>query len=139
MSILDKLNTLIPMEDIEIKAQQQIYNALGFGFLIKLAVMPDVHCGYSLPIGGIMSGKPTLETAKEYKKMNIHAKELGCKLNAPFMTLSFIGSFLLALFLFSFLDFALFKFFFPIVPPPFFYMRINTDFIVDVIPTYGKL
>ena len=53
MSILDKLNTLIPMEDIEIKAQQQIYNALGFGFLIKLAVMPDVHCGYSLPIGGI--------------------------------------------------------------------------------------
>lgn len=45
----------------------------------------------SLPIGGIMSDKPAIETAKEYKRMNIIAKELGCKLNSPFMTLSFMA------------------------------------------------
>ncbi|MCK5018715.1 MAG: RtcB family protein [Candidatus Peribacteraceae bacterium] len=53
MANLEKLATLIPMNEIEIGAQQQIYNALKLDFLIKLAVMPDVHQGYSLPIGGV--------------------------------------------------------------------------------------
>lgn len=53
MSKLDKLSTLIPLHDLEQSAQQQIYDALGLDFLIKLAVMPDCHTGYTLPIGGV--------------------------------------------------------------------------------------
>lgn len=53
MGKIDKLKTLIPLYEIEQAAQQQIYSALDLDFLIKLVIMPDVHCGYSLPIGGI--------------------------------------------------------------------------------------
>lgn len=53
MSKLDKLKSLIPLEEIEPKAMQQIYNALEQSFLKKLAIMPDVHAGYDLPIGGV--------------------------------------------------------------------------------------
>jgi len=52
-SKLDKLSTLIPMYLLEQGAQQQIYNALDLDFLIKLAIMPDCHTGYTLPIGGV--------------------------------------------------------------------------------------
>jgi tRNA-splicing ligase RtcB len=50
---LDKLRTLIPIHELEQSAQQQIYNALDLDFLIKLAIMPDCHTGYTLPIGGV--------------------------------------------------------------------------------------
>lgn len=50
---LEKLKTLIPLEELEYSAQSQIYDALALDFLIKLAVMPDCHTGYSLPIGGV--------------------------------------------------------------------------------------
>lgn len=50
---LEKLTTLIPMHLLEQGAQQQIYNALDLDFLIKLAIMPDCHQGYTLPIGGV--------------------------------------------------------------------------------------
>jgi len=53
VSVLDKLRTLIPIEEIEQKAQQQMYDALRLDFLKALAIMPDVHAGYSLPIGGV--------------------------------------------------------------------------------------
>lgn len=53
MSKLDKLRTLIPIHLIENSAQQQIYTALDLDFLMWLVIMPDVHAGYSLPIGGI--------------------------------------------------------------------------------------
>jgi tRNA-splicing ligase RtcB (3'-phosphate/5'-hydroxy nucleic acid ligase) len=53
MSKLDKLKMLLPMEELEISAQQQIYTALELPFLEKLAIMPDCHTGYSLPIGGV--------------------------------------------------------------------------------------
>jgi len=53
MTNLDKLKTLIPIEEIEQSAQQQIYTNLEFAFLKKLAIMPDVHMGYTLPIGGV--------------------------------------------------------------------------------------
>lgn len=48
-----KLRSLIPIYELEIEAQNQIYDALKLDFLIKLAVMPDCHTGYSLPIGGV--------------------------------------------------------------------------------------
>ena len=34
-------------------AQQQIYATLELDFLEKLAIMPDCHTGYTLPIGGV--------------------------------------------------------------------------------------
>ncbi len=43
-----------------------------------------------LPIGGIMSDKPYHEVAHKYSKIDRMAKELGSKLSAPFMTLSFM-------------------------------------------------
>ena len=53
MTKLEKLSSLIPIHFLEQGAQQQIYDALNLDFLIKLAVMPDCHTGYTLPIGGV--------------------------------------------------------------------------------------
>ena len=50
---MKKLRSLIPMTDLEWSAQNQIYEALKLDFLITLAIMPDCHTGYSLPIGGV--------------------------------------------------------------------------------------
>jgi len=53
VSKLDKLKSLVPIHELEQSAQQQIYNALDLDFLVKLAIMPDCHTGYTLPIGGV--------------------------------------------------------------------------------------
>ncbi len=50
---MKKLRSLIPLVELEWSAQNQIYDALKLDFLITLAVMPDCHTGYSLPIGGV--------------------------------------------------------------------------------------
>jgi len=47
------LATLIPLEQLEQSAVNQIYDALNLPFMRKLAIMPDCHTGYSLPIGGV--------------------------------------------------------------------------------------
>ncbi|MCD4740466.1 adenine deaminase [archaeon] len=44
-----------------------------------------------LPIAGIMSDKTTEQVAKELPKLNKAAKQIGCRLNNPFMTLSFLA------------------------------------------------
>lgn len=44
-----------------------------------------------LPFAGLMSGQRGETVAKKYKKLNLLARSLGCKLKAPFMTLSFMG------------------------------------------------
>ena len=49
----NRLRLTIPMEKIEQGAQQQIYDVLKLSFLKTLAIMPDVHQGYTLPIGGV--------------------------------------------------------------------------------------
>lgn len=49
----EKLALTLPWEDIEKGAQKQIMNVLDEPALKKLAIMPDVHQGYSLPIGGV--------------------------------------------------------------------------------------
>ena len=53
MSKLDKLFSMVPLEEIEQSAQQQIFDVLELDCLKKLAIMPDVHAGYDLPIGGV--------------------------------------------------------------------------------------
>lgn len=47
--------------------------------------------GMSLPIGGLMSEKCAEDVMTELDRMNCAARELGCPLKAPFMTLSFIS------------------------------------------------
>ncbi len=44
-----------------------------------------------LSVGGIMSGKDGWEAGKEYQEVDAMAKDLGCTLRAPFMTLSFMA------------------------------------------------
>jgi tRNA-splicing ligase RtcB len=49
----DKLHSLVPLEEIEQGALQQIFDNLGDDRVLKMAIMPDVHQGYDLPIGGV--------------------------------------------------------------------------------------
>ena len=42
-----------------------------------------------LPVAGIMSEKDGYEVAKAYEKLDVRSKELGVKLQAPYMTMSF--------------------------------------------------
>ena len=44
-----------------------------------------------LPVAGIISDKDCWETARLYQEIDAMAKELGCTLKAPFMTLSFMA------------------------------------------------
>ena len=44
-----------------------------------------------LPIAGIMSNNRGEIVAKEYKELNAIAKDFGCRLKSPFMTLSFLS------------------------------------------------
>jgi adenine deaminase len=46
---------------------------------------------FQLNIGGIMSTRSCAETAAAYQQLNSHVHDLGCKLKAPFMTLSFMA------------------------------------------------
>ncbi|MEE3999791.1 adenine deaminase [Tenacibaculum sp. FZY0031] len=44
-----------------------------------------------LPVAGIMSEKPAIEIGKAYAELDTMAKQLGSKLRAPYMTLSFMA------------------------------------------------
>jgi tRNA-splicing ligase RtcB len=48
-----KLRLTVPWESIELEAQRQIIRVLAVPELERLAVMPDVHPGYDLCIGGV--------------------------------------------------------------------------------------
>jgi adenine deaminase len=45
----------------------------------------------ALPIAGIMSPQPAQEVAQQYIQLDKRAKELGCTLKAPYMSLSFMA------------------------------------------------
>ena len=45
----------------------------------------------SLPVAGIMSDKPAEEIGKAYAELDTMAKQMGSKLRAPYMTLSFMA------------------------------------------------
>lgn len=45
----------------------------------------------ALPVAGIMSAADGYEVAKSYSEIDAYAKKLGCTLESPFMTLSFMG------------------------------------------------
>lgn len=50
---MSKLKSLIPLQEIEQSALDQIDEVLKLPMLKKLAIMPDVHAGYDLCIGGV--------------------------------------------------------------------------------------
>ena len=54
-------------------------------------VNDDEYALLSLPIAGLMSDKNCIEVAKEYAILSKMAFNLGCTLNSPFMTLSFMS------------------------------------------------
>jgi len=53
----EKLNLSLPWNDIESGAREQILNILELDCLESLAIMPDVHQGYDMPIGGVATLK----------------------------------------------------------------------------------
>lgn len=55
------------------------------------AVRKDKTQVLPLPIGGIMSAEDGYEVAKAYTAIDQMAKEMGSRLNSPFMTLSFMA------------------------------------------------
>lgn len=48
----------ISVEDIELGALDQINNILQLPFLKALAIMPDIHQGYGVPIGSVVATSP---------------------------------------------------------------------------------
>lgn len=54
MKPAEKIRWLIPEQELEAGALTQIWNCAGFDFVLKMAVMPDAHQGYGLPIGGVV-------------------------------------------------------------------------------------
>lgn len=48
-----RLALTIPQENIEMEAWKQIEDILTLDCLKRLAIMPDVHAGYDMPIGGV--------------------------------------------------------------------------------------
>ncbi|CAN5451712.1 adenine deaminase [soil metagenome] len=51
----------------------------------------EVELLLPLPVAGLMSDKDCITTGTAYAALDKKAKELGCKLRAPFMTLSFMA------------------------------------------------
>ena len=54
-------------------------------------VNDNEHIVLPLPVGGLMSGEDGYEIASEYEKMDEIVKNMGCGLNAPYMSLSFLA------------------------------------------------
>lgn len=52
---------------------------------------PDLNLILPLPVAGLMSNEDGYKVAELYTKIDAAAKELGSKLSAPFMTLSFMA------------------------------------------------
>lgn len=53
MPNMNKIVHLIPLHEIEQGAQKQIFDNANIPFVKKIAVMPDCHQGYDLPIGAV--------------------------------------------------------------------------------------
>lgn len=51
----------------------------------------QVLASLPLPVGGLMSPRPAAEVAAAYEELEAAAASLGCKLPAPFITLSFLA------------------------------------------------
>ena len=54
----EKIPIKIWSDNVEESALEQAKNLANLPFAFKhIALMPDVHCGYGMPIGGVMATK----------------------------------------------------------------------------------
>lgn len=53
MKLSEKLKSLVPLHEIEPGAVSQIFDNLKLDIVRQMAIMPDVHQGYDLPIGAV--------------------------------------------------------------------------------------
>ena len=51
----------------------------------------NYKCSLQLPVAGIMSDQPVEKVASEYEMLSAKVRSYGCKMSAPFMTLSFMA------------------------------------------------
>ena len=56
-----------------------------------VAISNQEKLDLALPIAGLMSDKPALEVAKEAEALNDLVYRMGCHLESPFTTLSFMA------------------------------------------------
>ena len=70
-----------------VRAMNMIVDAEG-----GMSVVSDERADIlKLPVAGIMSDMPVTAMAMRYKRLSEMARDLGCRLDAPFMTLSFMA------------------------------------------------
>jgi len=48
-----KIKSLVPLHEVEPGAVAQLYDVAQYDFVKRIAVMPDIHQGYFLPIGTV--------------------------------------------------------------------------------------
>lgn len=51
--LFNEVKFLLPVEEIEASAMEQIRTIAALPFVSEMAIMPDVHTGYDMPIGGV--------------------------------------------------------------------------------------
>jgi tRNA-splicing ligase RtcB len=61
----ENLHSKLPVkmwtDDVEEGALKQIYNLANFPYAFRhVAIMPDVHQGYGMPIGGVLATKEVI-------------------------------------------------------------------------------
>jgi adenine deaminase len=80
---------IIGLDDASIFTAIKVIKELGGG----LAVIHngEVKASLALPIAGLLSEKPLIDVRNSYDKLKSEASHLGCKLEDPFMTLSFLA------------------------------------------------
>ncbi|HEY7347843.1 MAG TPA: adenine deaminase [Ktedonobacterales bacterium] len=75
--------------DADILRAIEAINELGGGF--ALVVEGEVRASVPLPLGGLVSPLPVAELVSQLQALDAAAAELGCALEHPFMTLSFLS------------------------------------------------
>lgn len=86
----DHHNLIIAGADDESMAACARESARMQGGLV-VALGSKVLASLPLPIGGLMSTQPPQDVIRELDRVNAAAQQLGCKLPAPLMTLSFVS------------------------------------------------
>lgn len=75
--------------DADILRAIEAINALGGGF--ALVVDGQVRASVPLPLGGLVSPLPVNQLVNQLQTLDAAARSLGCTLDHPFMTLSFLS------------------------------------------------
>ncbi len=80
---------IVGVSDRDILQAARILEEMGGGF--ACVVNGEVRASVPLPYGGLVSPLPAAELVQQLHTLDAAAAELGCKLEHPFMTLSFLS------------------------------------------------